>query len=80
MFDPTPDLNEKITLKSQKYKISKVTCRFVNKLLIKNPAQRLGSKLNVQDIKKEQFFSGIDFLLIENGDYKPPIIPNKVNI
>ncbi|CAD8089730.1 unnamed protein product [Paramecium sonneborni] len=43
-------------------------------LLTKDPGFRLGSN-GIQEIKKHNFFNGIDWLLVEQRKLQPPIIP-----
>lgn len=47
----------------------------ISQLLIKDPAQRLGSKAGAEDIKKHPWFNGINWALLRNQ--QPPYVPRK---
>lgn len=46
----------------------------LEKLLVKDPAKRLGQK-GLDEIKEHPFFSGLDFDLVETKKVKPPFVP-----
>ncbi|CAD8064804.1 unnamed protein product [Paramecium primaurelia] len=48
-------------------------------LLTKDPGFRLGSN-GIQEIKKHNFFSGIDWELVEQRKLQPPIVPRIKNL
>ena len=75
--DPLPKINE---IRHKNYpeikEISNSGCDIIEKLLNKNPDERLGSKANPQNIKDHPFFSSINWSKLENGEIDPPIKPN----
>ena len=73
--DPLPNLNETRRIKHPEMAaISERGCDFVEKLLIKNPDQRLSSKA----IKEHPFFMIIDWAKLEKGELEPPIKPDVI--
>jgi serum/glucocorticoid-regulated kinase 2 len=61
----------------KKINISDDAKDLLQKLLIKNQDERLGSKNGFNDIKSHPFFKGLDFTALENrkieAPYKPPL-------
>eukprot|EP00798_Chlamydomonas_sp_ICE-L_P007879 gene7879-1089_t len=47
----------------------------ITQLLVKDPANRLGTKSGAEEIKKHPFFAGINFALIRNEP--PPYVPTR---
>jgi serine/threonine protein kinase len=47
----------------------------ITQLLVKDPEQRLGTKLGAEDIKKHPFFRGINWALLRHET--PPYIPQR---
>ncbi|KAK3251619.1 cGMP-dependent protein kinase [Cymbomonas tetramitiformis] len=58
-----------------------VKCKdLMKKLLVKNPAKRLGSlKGGVNDIKNHPWFADFDWESLSNRTYKPPYVPHLDN-
>jgi len=52
---------------------------FLQKLMIKNPAQRLGIG-GIEEIKEHLWFDPIDFGLLEVGFVDPPFAPNQLQV
>ena len=76
-YTALPNLNEKRKITDpDSQEISDVACDFVSKLLNKKPKVRLGSQTNPNCIKNHQFFSGFDWLSLENGKLQPPFKPD----
>lgn len=51
-------------------------CRdFVARLLLKNPALRLGSAKDAMDVKQHPFFNAIDFDALLRFETEPPLVP-----
>ena len=51
-------------------------CRdLISQLLVKDPAQRLGSKSGAEEIKSHPFFGGINWALLRTE--VPPYIPRR---
>lgn len=50
----------------------------ISKLLVKNPASRLGAK-SFDDIKNHEFFDGINWDLLLKKQLKPPIVATQGN-
>ena len=61
--------------KPRKYKVSNEAKQLINKLLMKDPGSRIGTK-GLEEIKKEKFFSGISFRETTKKKNKAPIKPN----
>ena len=70
-FNSEDENGEKII----EYKVSEDAKNLINKLLEKDPGKRLGRE-GLEEIKKEPFFSSIDFDSIKNKKYKALYIPN----
>jgi serine/threonine protein kinase len=49
----------------------------VNQLLMKNPAERLGSNGSVDTVRQHPFFTGIDWQALREKRVEPPEIPKK---
>lgn len=58
--------------------ISEIASNFVSRLLNKNLNERLGNKENNEYLKSDEFFTSIEWDLLENGQLKPPIKPKLV--
>jgi serine/threonine protein kinase len=54
------------------------TKKFIKKLTMRDPSQRLGAKKGAEEIKKHDFFIGIDWDQIERGEC-PPFDPKEIN-
>ena len=54
--------------------ITKKGQNLIKSLLIKNPAERLGSKYDVEEIKNHPYFDDVDWNKIYNREYMPPPI------
>ena len=54
--------------------VSKKAQKLLKLLLKKDPNERLGSKRDVDEIKENEYFSGIDWDKVLNKKYKPPKI------
>jgi len=67
--------NEIHLTKKDKFKTtySEFCLDFINKLLKKNPEERLGYKGGEKELKEHSFFTGIDWDMIEKLKYKSPI-------
>ena len=52
---------------------SELCLDFINKLLKKDPDERLGSKEGEKELKEHPFFSGIDWDMIQNMKFKSPL-------
>ena len=50
----------------------------INRLLAKNPSERLGSK-GASEIKEHKFFSDFKWRRLEKKEMKPPFIPNVIS-
>ena len=61
-------------LKPRNYKVSEDAKHLINKLLMKDPGARLGTK-GLNEIKKQSFFSGISFEDLKKKKAKAPIKP-----
>ena len=55
--------------------VSEACQDLISQLLIKDPAQRLGSKSGAEEIKSHAFFKGINWALLRNE--APPYIPRR---
>ena len=60
--------------KPRKYKVSSEAKQLINKLLMKDPGSRLGTK-GIEEIKKEKFFGGISFRETTKKKNKAPFKP-----
>lgn len=49
----------------------------ISKLLVKNPKKRIGSCMGSVEIKRHEFFKGVNWALIRS--VKPPEVPNEIN-
>eukprot|EP00775_Hariotina_reticulata_P006771 gene6771-6988_t len=49
----------------------------IRQLLVKDPAERLGSKAGAEDIKKHPWFEGLNWALLRN--LEPPYVPRRAN-
>lgn len=78
---PFPDKNSKLSanLELESLNISVAAKVFISELLHKDKFERLGSKQNDKKIKEHSFFNGIDWLLLEKRELKPPIKPTVVS-
>jgi len=47
---------------------------FVNKLIIRTPANRLGTKQGVKEIKNHPWFSGFNWADLQNKNIKSPFL------
>ena len=61
-------------LKPRNYKVSEDAKHLINKLLMKDPGARLGTK-GLIEIKKQSFFSGINFEDLKKKKHKAPSKP-----
>ena len=61
-------------LKPRNYKVSEDAKHLINKLLMKDPGARLGTK-GLNEIKKQSFFSGINFEDLKKKKHKAPVKP-----
>ena len=61
-------------LKPRNYKVSEDAKHLINKLLMKDPGARLGTK-GLNEIKKQSFFSGISFEDLKKKKHKAPAKP-----
>jgi len=61
-------------LKPRNYKVSEDAKHLINKLLMKDPGARLGTK-GLNEIKKQSFFSGISFEDLKKKKHKAPVKP-----
>ena len=59
--------------------VSKEVKDFIKSLLVKNPDERLGSKLDVDEIKNNIYFKDVDWDKVYNKKYIPPPIIKDVN-
>ena len=59
--------------------ITKKGQNLIKSLLIKNPAERLGSKYDVEEIKNHPYFDDVDWNKIYNREYMPPPIIRDTN-
>ena len=59
--------------------VSKEVKDFIKSLLVKNPDERLGSKLDVEEIKNNVYFKDVDWDKVYNKKYIPPPIIKDVN-
>jgi len=48
----------------------------IRQLLVKDPAKRLGTRAGAEEIKKHEFFKGVNWALVRNE--QPPYVPRKV--
>ena len=75
---PFPDnnsiLNNNVPIMSNS---SEPANNFVQDLLIKDQTKRLGSENTYEKIKKHKFYSGIDWIKLNNGELEPPFKPNE---
>jgi len=60
----------------KKIKVSSEAQDLITKLLDKNPSTRLGAKDGIKEIKKQPFFSKIDFELISQKKINAPFKPD----
>lgn len=66
-------MNEKITFPTN---INPLLIEFIEKLLDKNPAKRLGCGImGCEEIKKHKWFSSIDWKMLYRKEIKPPFKP-----
>lgn len=64
-------------MKENDFNLNEDAFSFIQMLLHKNPAKRLGSRLNgLADIKSHPFFNGIDWEQVYNKQIKPQYIPS----
>ena len=68
------DLTRDKSLKKLKKKYSEFCLDFINKLLKKNPEERLGHFGGIDEIKEHNFFINIKWDLIRKKKYKSPLI------
>ena len=61
-------------IKPRNYKVSDDAKNLINKLLVKDPGARLGTK-GLNEIKKHPFFSGYGFEDLKKKKHKPPCKP-----
>lgn len=68
-------------IKNQKLKyhssLSPQAIDILKQLLERNPAKRLGSQGDGEEIRKHAFFEGIDWNYVHHKKYKPPLMINK---
>ena len=60
--------------------ISKKGQNLIRSLLVKNPAERLGSKYDIEEIKEHSYFEDVDWDKVYNRQYRPPPIIKDNNI
>ena len=60
--------------------ISKKGQNLIKSLLVKNPAERLGSKYDIEEIKEHSYFEDVDWDKVYNREYRPPPIIKDNNI
>lgn len=65
--------NNKLTFPPREDADISLECRdLLEKLLVKDPKQRLGYSTGMSDIKRHPFFKGIDWKMVERREYKQP--------
>ena len=70
--------NDQVTYPSD---MSSAASSFLSQLFEREPAKRLGMKTSPHgDIRQHNFFSQINWLLVENFQIEPPFKPNVVYI
>nr|AML79491.1 putative LOV domain-containing protein [Pediastrum duplex] len=56
--------------------VSEACQDLIRQLLVKDPAKRLGTRSGAEEIKKHEFFKGLNWALVRNE--QPPYVPRKV--
>ena len=49
---------------------------FINRLIVKDPSQRLGSSDGIAELKRHKWMQSIDWKKLERKQIEPPFIPN----
>jgi len=58
-----------------KYEISREARGFVNALLVKDPAKRIGTVGGAKEVKEHPYFHGTDWIAYGEGKVTPPYVP-----
>jgi len=58
-----------------KYEITRESREFVNALLVKDPAKRIGTVGGAKEVKAHPYFHGTDWIAYEQGKVTPPYVP-----